>query len=81
MLFDDASLQTVNSMTSPILQAPQMKHQPLIKKLRAGLKADETGNKANSLIFLHHYGFTIPLTYLVTTRADDIYLAGGKVVP
>lgn len=58
-----------------------MKHQPLIKKLRAGLKADETGNKANSLIFLHHYGFTIPLTYLVTTRAHDLYLAGGKVVP
>ncbi len=58
-----------------------MKHQPLIKKLRAGLKADETGNKANSLIFLHHYGFTIPLTYLVTTRAHDMYLAGGKVVP
>ncbi len=40
----------------------------MIKKLRAGLKADETGNKANSLIFLHHYGFKIPLTYLVTTR-------------
>ena len=40
-----------------------MKEQPIIKKLRAGLKADETGNKANSLIFLHHYGFNIPLTY------------------
>ena len=52
-----------------------MKQQPLIKKLRAGLKADETGNKANSLIFLHHYGFNIPLTYLVTTRAHAMYLA------
>jgi len=51
-----------------------MRHQPLIKKLRAGLKSDETGNKANSLIFLHHYGFNIPLTYLVTTQAYDRYL-------
>ena len=25
----------------------------LIKRLKAGLKSDETGNKANSLIFLH----------------------------
>jgi len=52
-----------------------MKQQPLIKKLRAGLKADETGNKANSLIFLHHYGFRIPLTFLVTTSAHAMYLA------
>ncbi|MBN1107613.1 MAG: hypothetical protein JXA55_02550, partial [Bacteroidales bacterium] len=53
-----------------------MKQEPLIKKLRAGLKSDETGNKANSLIFLHHYGFNIPLTYFVTTRAYESYLAG-----
>jgi len=51
-----------------------MKQQPLIKKLRAGLKADETGNKANSLIFLHHHGFRIPLTYLITTVAHELYL-------
>ncbi len=57
-----------------------MKHQPLMKKLRAGLKADETGNKANSLIFLHHYGFKIPLTFLVTTRAHEMYLANGESV-
>jgi pyruvate,water dikinase len=55
-----------------------MKPQPLIKKLRAGLKADETGNKANSLIFLHHYGFRIPLTFLVTTTAHAMYLAKDK---
>jgi phosphohistidine swiveling domain-containing protein len=57
-----------------------MKHQPLIKKLRAGLKADETGNKANSLIFLHHYGFNIPLTYLVTTVAYTRYLSEGSAL-
>ncbi|MRR18750.1 hypothetical protein EG827_01015 [bacterium] len=57
-----------------------MKHQPLIKKLRAGLNADETGNKANSLIFLHHYGFNIPLTFLVTTRAHRRYLSEGLAV-
>ena len=57
-----------------------MKPQPLIKKLRAGLNADETGNKANSLIFLHHYGFRIPLTYLVTTPAYERYRAGDSRV-
>lgn len=46
----------------------------LIKRLKAGLKEDETGNKANSLIFLHRYGFNIPLTYLVTTYAHELYL-------
>lgn len=55
-----------------------MKHQPLIKKLKAGLKTDETGNKANSLIFLHHYGFNIPLTWLVTTNAYTRYLNEGS---
>ena len=57
-----------------------MKQQPIIKKLRAGLKADETGNKANSLIFLHHYGFNIPLTYLVTTGAYERYRAGEETI-
>jgi phosphohistidine swiveling domain-containing protein len=57
-----------------------MKQQPLIKKLKAGLKADETGNKANSLIFLHHYGFNIPLTYLVTTKAYERYRAGDSII-
>jgi len=57
-----------------------MKEQPIIKKLRAGLKADETGNKANSLIFLHHYGFNIPLTYLVTTPSYERYLAGDPTL-
>lgn len=57
-----------------------MKHQTLIKKLRAGLNADETGNKANSLIFLHHYGFNIPLTFLVTTNAYSRYLKEGRAV-
>jgi len=57
-----------------------MKQQPLIKKLRAGLKADETGNKANSLIFLHHYGFNIPLTYFVTTGAYERYRAGEETI-
>jgi len=57
-----------------------MKEQPIIKKLRAGLKADETGNKANSLIFLHHYGFNIPLTYLVTTPSYERYLSGDPTL-
>ncbi len=57
-----------------------MKHPALIKRLRAGLKSDETGNKANSLIFLHRYGFNIPLTFLVTTCAYDKYLKEGSVV-
>lgn len=57
-----------------------MKQQPLIKKLKAGLKADETGNKANSLIFLHHYGFNIPVTYLVTTTTYERYLAGDTAL-
>lgn len=57
-----------------------MKPQPLIRKLRAGLNADETGNKANSLIFLHHYGFNIPLTYLVTTSAYERYRAGEETL-
>jgi pyruvate,water dikinase len=57
-----------------------MKNQPLIKKLRAGLKADETGNKANSLIFLHHYGFNIPMTFLVTTVAYTRYLSEGSAL-
>jgi pyruvate,water dikinase len=57
-----------------------MKQQPLIKKLKAGLKTDETGNKANSLIFLHHYGFNIPLTYLVTTGAYERYRAGAETL-
>jgi len=57
-----------------------MKHPALIKRLRAGLKADETGNKANSLIFLHRYGFNIPVTFLVTTCAYDKYLKEGSVV-
>ncbi len=54
-----------------------MKHQPSIKRLRAGLKSDETGNKANSLIFLHRYGFNIPLTFLVSTYAHDRFLKEG----
>jgi len=57
-----------------------MRHQPLIKKLKAGLRTDETGNKANSLIFLHHHGFRIPLTYLITTRAHELYLAKDTTV-
>ena len=57
-----------------------MKNQQLIKRLRAGLKSDETGNKANSLIFLHRYGFNIPLTFLVTIRAHERYLKEGSAV-
>lgn len=57
-----------------------MKNQQLIKRLRAGLKSDETGNKANSLIFLHRYGFNIPLTFLVTIRAHERYLKEGVAV-
>lgn len=49
----------------------------LIKRLKAGLKSDETGNKANSLIFLHRYGFNIPVTWLVTTKAHELYLERG----
>ncbi len=49
-------------------------HPALIKRLKAGLKSDLTGNKANSLIFLHKYGFNIPATYLVTTLAHELYL-------
>ncbi|MCU0473332.1 MAG: PEP-utilizing enzyme [Bacteroidales bacterium] len=57
-----------------------MNHPAFVKRLRAGLKSDETGNKANSLIFLHRYGFNIPLTFLVTTCAYDRYLKEGSVV-
>ena len=57
-----------------------MNNPALIKRLRAGLKSDETGNKANSLIFLHRHGFNIPLTFLVTTRAHEIYQKEGPVV-
>lgn len=57
-----------------------MKHNAFIKRLRAGLKSDETGNKANSLIFLHRYGFNIPFTFLVTTQAYDKYLKEGSAV-
>ncbi len=52
----------------------------LIKRLKAGLKSDQTGNKANSLIFLHKYGFNIPVTYLVTTLAHDLYLRRGPAI-
>jgi phosphoenolpyruvate synthase/pyruvate phosphate dikinase len=54
-----------------------MKQPGLIKRLRAGLTIDETGNKANSLIFLHRYGFKIPTTYLVTTGAWGKYIKEG----
>jgi phosphohistidine swiveling domain-containing protein len=57
-----------------------MKHPALIKRLRAGLKSDETGNKANSLIFLHRYGFNIPVTFLVTTDAYERFLKEGSVL-
>ncbi len=52
----------------------------LIKRLKPGLKSDLTGNKANSLIFLHKYGFNIPATYLVTTLAHELYLRKGTAI-
>ena len=57
-----------------------MNYPHYIKRLRAGLKSDETGNKANSLIFLHRYGFNIPLTFLVTTEAYERYKAEGQTI-
>jgi len=57
-----------------------MNNPSLIKRLRAGLKSDETGNKANSLIFLHRHGFKIPLTFIATTRAHELYQKEGPVV-
>ena len=51
-----------------------MNHPELIKRLKAGLKSDETGNKANSLLFLHRYGFNIPVSFLVTTHAYERFL-------
>jgi phosphohistidine swiveling domain-containing protein len=51
-----------------------MNHPELIKRLKAGLKSDETGNKANSLLFLHRYGFNIPISFLVTTHAYERFL-------
>jgi pyruvate,water dikinase len=51
-----------------------MNHPALIKRLKAGLKSDETGNKANSLLFLHRYGFNIPVSFLVTTHAYERFL-------
>ncbi len=57
-----------------------MPHPHYIKRLKAGLKSDETGNKANSLIFLHRYGFNIPLTFLVTTGAYERYKSEGRLV-
>ncbi|NMC37196.1 MAG: hypothetical protein GYA41_02600 [Bacteroidales bacterium] len=55
-------------------------HPALIKRLKAGLKSDLTGNKANSLIFLHNYGFNIPVTYLVTTHAHELFLKTGTSI-
>ena len=51
-----------------------MNQPELIKRLKAGLKSDETGNKANSLLFLHRYGFNIPVSFLVTTHAYEKFL-------
>jgi pyruvate,water dikinase len=57
-----------------------MNHPELIKRLKAGLKSDETGNKANSLIFLHRYGFNIPISFLVTTDAYERFLKERSVL-
>lgn len=57
-----------------------MPHPHYIKRLKAGLKSDETGNKANSLLFLHRYGFNIPLTFMVTTGAYESYKSGDQLV-
>jgi phosphoenolpyruvate synthase/pyruvate phosphate dikinase len=57
-----------------------MNHPALIKRLKAGLKSDETGNKANSLLFLHRYGFNIPISFLVTTYAYERFLKEGSVL-
>ncbi len=57
-----------------------MSHPELVKKLKAGLKSDETGNKANSLLFLHRYGFNIPVSFLVTTHAYERFLNEGSVL-
>jgi phosphohistidine swiveling domain-containing protein len=57
-----------------------MNHPELIKRLKAGLKSDETGNKANSLLFLHRYGFNIPISFLVTTHAYERFLKERSVL-
>ncbi len=57
-----------------------MDHPELIKRLKAGLKSDETGNKANSLLFLHRYGFNIPVSFLVTTHAYEKFLKEGSAL-
>lgn len=57
-----------------------MKRPDLIRRLKAGLKSDETGNKANSLLFLHRYGFNIPVSFLVTTHAYERFLKEGPAL-
>jgi phosphoenolpyruvate synthase/pyruvate phosphate dikinase len=51
-----------------------MRNSRLIKPLRSGLSLSDTGNKANSLLYLHKFRFRIPSTYILTTGIYDNYL-------
>jgi len=51
-----------------------MRNSSLIKPLRSGLSLSDTGNKANSLLYLHKFRFRIPSTYIITASIYDNYL-------
>jgi phosphoenolpyruvate synthase/pyruvate phosphate dikinase len=51
-----------------------VRNSTLIKPLRSGLSLSDTGNKANSLLYLHKFRFRIPSTYLIAASIYDNYL-------
>jgi len=57
-----------------------MKGYPYIRRLSGSLQENENGNKARSILFLAKHKFRIPLTYVLSARAYDDYLAGSKTI-
>lgn len=55
-----------------------MRKPSLLKPLRSGLSLPETGNKANSLLYLHKFRFRIPSTYILTTSVYYKYLENKR---
>jgi pyruvate,water dikinase len=52
-----------------------------IYQLRKGLNNKEIGNKAQSLLFLHRNGFSIPETFVIVSKVFDVYLQENRTVP
>jgi phosphohistidine swiveling domain-containing protein len=57
-----------------------MKEGPYISRLSGSLKAKDDGNKVRSILFLSKNKFRIPLTYILSSRAYDDYLANRQKV-